>query len=145
MENIKILLSLIDFLKKFLPIERNKKFSINEKAEVISYMKIYQNLGGKFVRTQKGIEIDIIYELALKSISNEVVIVELEELCSDDIYKLRARDFISGAIIVRKDRNIEGCFKLDIPYPGYGEPGFQNKNKKSWNRKIPKQKQKRIK
>ena len=73
MKNFKILLSLMDYLKDFLPFNRDEKLL---DKEVLAFFRLYQKLGGKIVKTDKGIEIPESFEITLRLLDGEKVVLK---------------------------------------------------------------------
>ena len=141
MKNVKVLLSLIDYLNKVLPVDTDKKYSQDEICETVAFIKLYQRLGGKLVKTACGIKVDIIYELALRTINGETVILNLNSDLDTNVFTLKTRDFISGDLRAIKFKEQFMSWEKE-PYPGFFENANPGKTKiKAGNKKIPKQKQ----
>ncbi len=137
MKNLKILLSLIDYLNEFLPFDYDKEFL---DKEVLAFLRLYQKLGGETIKTAYGIEISESFEITLRLLNGEKVVLK----------KKQKGIVMIGYPIKSREQIIAGITKISIPeeffieedkelYPGFGEVGFKNKNRTG--SKIPKQKQ----
>jgi hypothetical protein len=55
---VDVLYSLIEYLDKVLPIDISKTYKENEKAEIISFIKLFLALGGKLTKRGDDIIVD---------------------------------------------------------------------------------------
>lgn len=141
LQKVKSILSIIDFLKKYLPVDSSKKYSEEEQKDVFVFMRLYQKLGGEFMRTKKGIEIHDFYEALLRTIVNEKVTVKIYYLTDNSIFSLQSRETIIGGKNMER-RKFERTQKPKEPYPGAWS-NVNHKQKQMSEKKISKQNKRR--
>ena len=139
---IKILLSLIDYLKD------NKNIFFKKGTEAYAFFRLYQELGGKAILIEDHIYLEESFEITLRLLNGEKIVLKEKTKPKRNIvigaspYTIYSREHLASSISAAAlcAKNTTGKYREY--YPGYGEPGFKIKTK-NWKNKIPKQKRKR--
>ena len=140
MKNVKLLISLIGYLKEFLPFENFKKFSEKDK-EVYAFIRLYQKLGGEIIEVDGIMFIPESFEITLRLLNGErVVLKEKQKGIVLGVHSIRSREHIIAGITAASIPNEFFTKNFEEPYPGYGRVGFNTKIK-GGNSKNPKQKE----
>lgn len=143
MKNLKILLSLIEYLKTYVPFVKNN--ICDRGIEAYAFLRLYQKLGGKVNEVGNKIYLDKSFEITLRLLNGEKVILkekkQKQKVVGGSVYMLHSREhIISGLSAAIMLRDIDRIYKE--PYPGYFD-NVNYKNKKRTGSKIPKQNKKR--
>ena len=147
-EKVKTLLSLLEYLKKYLPFDLNNL--VND-IEVYAFIRLFQNLGGITLNINGFISIPESFEIALRYLNGERVVLKEKKkqkpknvICASP-YILHTREHIAAgltsAALSTKTANSIG---VDVK-TGFDKPGFTKnpKTKMKLGNKIPKQNKRR--
>jgi len=144
-EKVKTLLSLLEYLKKYLPFDLNNKC---KDIEVYAFIRLFQKLGGSIEKVDGFISIPKSFEISLRLLNCERVVLK-EKKKQKSIYVIgnsphvlmfKRHHMSSAELAATCDRGVENIFSM--PNPIFDDVGFTRNPKtkmKIGNRKIPKQ------